>query len=42
MDAGNIGLVIMLSGMFSSLIIGKVLDKTRKFKYVDRFFYLGM
>ncbi|XP_065210558.1 uncharacterized MFS-type transporter C09D4.1-like [Planococcus citri] len=31
-DAGSIGFVIMLSGMFSSLVFGKIIDKTRKFK----------
>ncbi|XP_065215555.1 uncharacterized MFS-type transporter C09D4.1-like [Planococcus citri] len=31
-DAGNIGSTIMLSGIVSSLLIGKILDKTRLFK----------
>ncbi|XP_065215560.1 uncharacterized MFS-type transporter C09D4.1-like isoform X2 [Planococcus citri] len=31
-DAGNIGSLMMISGIISSLIVGKVLDKTRKFK----------
>lgn len=31
-DVGRIGLLMMISGVISSLVMGKLLDKTRLFK----------
>ncbi|XP_065215553.1 uncharacterized MFS-type transporter C09D4.1-like isoform X2 [Planococcus citri] len=40
-DAGRIGFIMMVSGMFCSLIVGKILDKTRKFKETAVFLTTG-
>ncbi|XP_065215557.1 uncharacterized MFS-type transporter C09D4.1-like [Planococcus citri] len=40
-DAGNIGSLMMISGIISSLLAGKVLDRTRKFKECALFLTCG-